>query len=125
MAFDECEHGSDPATCGVCRRQSSDVTTPRAAGQRSATPGAPIWDKYRTRYGNRPETFDAYVEVWQRSSGARDFPGGWTAFSRAANAEPAMDADLVARAEELMRLAGYEAAPKEPGVGRRWRRTAG
>lgn len=117
--MDECEHGSDPSTCGVCQRSAA----PKPSGGSGRSPGeagVPIWEKYRERYGNRPETFEAYVEVWQRSSGARDFPGGWTAFSRAANAEPAIDADLVARAEQLMRLHGYETGPKEHGVGRRW-----
>lgn len=119
MTLDECEHGSDPTSCSVCRRSSSASSTSSPANRERAV-GIPIWEKYRNRYSNRPETFDAYVDVWQRSSGARDFPGGWTAFSRAANAEPAIDADLVERAEELMRLAGYEAAPKQPGIGRRW-----
>lgn len=117
MGVDECEHGSDPSTCGVCRRGARPATVGISVGDAG---GVPIWEKYRDRYGNRPETFEAYVDVWQRSSGARDFPGGWTAFSRAANAEPAIDADLVARAEQLMVLHSYYAGPKEPGIGRRW-----
>jgi hypothetical protein len=78
------------------------------------------WEPYRGRYGRRPETFEAYVEVWKRLSGAQQFPGGWTMFSRAASAEPAIDRGLVRRAEELMRLGGYVSGPKERGVGRRW-----
>jgi hypothetical protein len=77
-------------------------------------------EQYRSRYGPRPETFEAYVDVFDNVPGAGDFPGGWTTFSRAANAEPAMDEELVRGAEELMAAGGYEPAPKEPGKGRRW-----
>jgi hypothetical protein len=77
-------------------------------------------EQYRSRYGPRPETFEAYVDVFDNVPGADDFPGGWTNFSRAANAEPAMDGELVRRAEELMATGGYESTPKEPGKGRRW-----
>jgi len=29
------------------------------------------WEKYRNRYRQRPETFEAYVDVWQRIPAAR------------------------------------------------------
>jgi hypothetical protein len=56
--------------------------------------------------------------------GAR-LPRGWTKFSRCANAEPAPAAsepDLVRRAEELMRVGGYEAddSARSRGRGRQW-----
>jgi hypothetical protein len=69
-------------------------------------------------------TFDAYVRVFFGTSAARAFPGGWTHFSRCANAEPALVAkepDLVALAENLMRSSGYEADDSgRPSKGRRW-----
>jgi hypothetical protein len=82
-------------------------------------------EKYRSRYlPDRESTFEAYVEVFFRLSGARDFPGGWTMFSRCANAEPALVRDepsLVTRAEELMRAAGYECDDSgRPRRGRTW-----
>lgn len=64
------------------------------------------------------------MKVFFRIAGACDFSGGWTMFSRCANAEPALARDepkLVARAEELMRLAGYEADDSgRPKKGRTW-----
>ena len=112
---DECKHGLTESTCSLCR-----PAAPVERSQGGRAPSSRPWEPYRERYARRPETFEAYVDVWQRLSGAREFPGGWTAFSRAANAEPAMDSSLVQRAEELVRLAGYECGPKQPGVGRRW-----
>ena len=36
------------------------------------------WDKYRDRYNARPETFDAYVDVWTRVPEVQQsFGDGW------------------------------------------------
>lgn len=113
MQDDECIHGLDLATCSLCRMSTA------ASSSRFETP---IWEKYRDRYKERPETFEAYVDVWQRLTGARSFPGGWTLFSRTANAEPAVDAALVRRAEDLMELGRYRLGLSTRHGGRRWRR---
>ena len=128
---DECIHGLALGTCTLCSRREPRRVRQAARGgglQQSLDTPASV-EKYRERYpGDREGTFDAYVEVFFSMSGARDFPGGWTNFSRCANAEPALtrDApDLVQRAEDLMRLAGYEADDSgRPRKGRRWARRA-
>lgn len=124
---DECKHGMATGTCSICN-------APSASKRSSATRGGGIsrsldspasLERYRDRYpGDRESTFEAYVEVFFRMEGARAFPGGWTMFSRCGNAEPDLaknQPDLVSRAEELMRLAGYEADDSgRPSRGRRW-----
>ena len=128
MSNDEwCMHDQVLGTCTIC--SGKDVPTTRSSTRASAT--AEVLDspaaleKYRSRYpGDREATFEAYVDVFFRLTGARAFPGGWTALSRCANAEPALVARepaLVARAEELMRAGGYEADDTgRPQKGRRW-----
>lgn len=117
-SFDgECIHGMPDGTCSICKAPASARSRPTATRSRAAS-GDP--EQYRVRYSSRPETFDAYLDVYRRLQGARNFPSGFAKFTQAANAEPAIDADLVRRAEELMRLGGYEPSEKLPGVGRRW-----
>jgi len=81
------------------------------------------WERYRARYNGRPETFEAYVDVWNRLPAARASFGGWVAFAQAANAEPAWvrdRSDRVRTAEHVMRTGGYEiGTPTERGA-RRW-----
>ena len=83
----------------------------------------PPWEKYRDRYNARPETFDAYVDVWNRLPEVRVLFGGWVGFAQAASAEASWVAnrpERVRAAEDLMRKAGYEIGePTEKG-GRRW-----
>lgn len=116
MTDDEyCPHDSFPDTCGVCNPPKNPPAdrVPGPAGL--PAPWTVLRPSSRTRDKYLPEreaTFEPYVEVFFRLSGARAFQGGWTMFSRCADAEPALLRDeptLVARAEELMRLAGYEA----------------
>ncbi len=81
-------------------------------------------EEYRLRFDDdRQDTFDAYVEVFF-DGGARDFPGGWVHFSRCASAEPERKETapaLVARAEALIRAAGYEVDDTgRPLKARRW-----
>lgn len=116
----ECRHGLAEGTCASCRGPSIRRAQPEARAGSAREPWAP----YEDRFNRRPETFAAYVDVWKRSSAAQQFPGGWTAFSRAASAEPAIDPLLVRRAEEVMEQFGYASCPKTAGVGRRWRRVA-
>jgi len=151
---DECIHLNNPALCSICngRDAAAKRTVRRAAAPApkkvttsktkptSSTPGRRVTrtvvatqssdteesvEQYRSRYaGDREPTFEAYVEVFFNTD-ARDFPGGWLAFSRCANAEPERKETapaLVRRAELLMRDAGYVA--DESGTfagGRRWR----
>jgi hypothetical protein len=83
----------------------------------------PPWEKYRDRYNGRPETFDAYVDVWNRLPAAQASFGGWVAFSQAANAEPAWVKDRPERvrtAEHLMRTGGYEIGLATERGARQW-----
>jgi hypothetical protein len=153
---EECIHLNDPALCTICNgKDAAGRRTPRAvkAAVKPATvkaakavKAAPrpttrltrtvvspqsldtpeSVEEYRSRYADdRQDTFDAYVEVFFGTE-ARDFPGGWTHFSRCASAEPERKETapaLVARAEKLMRAAGYEADDTgRPVKGRRWHR---
>jgi hypothetical protein len=127
----DCIHGMAPGTCSIC--SGRDEPTTGRPKRRRGSPGKldspEALEKYRERYlPDRKETFEAYVEVFFRVGSARNFPGGWTMFSRCANAEPALRRDephLVARAEEIMRLAGYEPDDSgRPRRGRRWLRQA-
>ena len=80
----------------------------------------PPWDKYQDRYKARPETFDAYVDVWTRLPETQASFGGWVGFAQATSAEPSWVAkhpERVRVAEELMRKAGYEiGGPTEKGA---------
>jgi hypothetical protein len=85
------------------------------------------WDKYRSRYNARPETFDAYVDAWKRVPEAQACFGGWVGFTQAANAEPTWVEERPERvhaAEEFMREAGYEIGPPTDRGARRWMRVA-
>src|SRR5438105_309577 len=90
---DACIHGLLPATCAICRGDESHGGSKGSRSSGSTTElGTPAaLEKYRSRYaGNREATFDAYVEVFFRIDAARNFPGGWTKFSRCANGEPSL-----------------------------------
>lgn len=80
------------------------------------------WTKYKDRYSLRPETFDAYVDVWKRIPEAHARFSGWASFSQAANAEPAQQPDRVRAAEECMRLGRYELGTPTKRGARRWHR---
>jgi hypothetical protein len=101
------------------RRESRIQLAPRTA-ENSAMP---VWERYRERYKGRPETFEAYVDVWNRMPAARASFGGWVAFSQAANAEPAWKKDRAERvrtAEHIMRSAGYDIGPATERGARQW-----
>ncbi len=122
-----CKHDLPPGTCSICSGRDKPGTGARGGshGPSDALDTPEALEKYRPRYlPNRETTFEAYVEVFFRSTAARQFHGGWTMFSRCANAEPklvATEPKLVARAEEIMRLAGYLADDSgRPNEGRRW-----
>lgn len=81
------------------------------------------WEQYEDRYTLRPETYEAYVDVWTRVPRARSEFTGWAIFSQTANAEPEKrrnHADRVKAAEEIMRAAGYEIGPTTLRGARRW-----
>jgi hypothetical protein len=83
------------------------------------------WEQYRDRYSERPETYDAYVDVWTRVGEARRQFSGWALFSQCANAEPAKLRDMparVAQAERLMGAGGYEIGSSTRRGARRWSR---
>jgi hypothetical protein len=149
---DECIHLMDPAFCSICNgKDAASNRTVRKAPPAHAPPKPRVTrtankapskrlttsvvatrsadteesvEEHRSRYtGERESTFDAYVTVFFNTD-ARDFPGGFLAFTRCANAEPERKATapaLVMRAERLMRGAGYEADELGAVGGRRWR----
>ena len=83
----------------------------------------PVWERYRARYSGRQETFEAYVDVWNRLPAAQASFGGWVAFTQAANAEPAWVRDRSERvqtAEHIMRKGGYEIGPTTERGARCW-----
>ena len=81
------------------------------------------WEKYKGRYSERPETYDAYVDVWKRVPAASEEFSGWPIFTQMASAEPDKwnrYPDRVRKAERFMREGGYEmGAPTKRGA-RRW-----
>jgi hypothetical protein len=90
---DECKHGLPLGACSLCSGKESTLKASgsRGGGSQQSLDTPDSVETYRKRYpGDREATFDAYVEVFFRLSGARNFPGGWTHFSRCANAEPAL-----------------------------------
>jgi hypothetical protein len=127
---DECKHGLATGTCSLCADQSGSHSPRRRSSRGSptslTTPAS--LEQYRARYPrDREATFEAYVDVFFRLSAARNFPGGWTKFSRCANAEPALvktERELVRRAEDLMKVGGYEVddSGRARGRGRKWRK---
>lgn len=75
------------------------------------------WEQYRDRYRQRPETFDAYINVWTSNPSARTHFSSWATFSRCGNAEPNKVKEQphkVRRAEELMKAAGYRIGSRSP-----------
>ena len=124
---DDCIHGLMPSTCSICK-QGVDTGTPkggRSAGSPTALDTPAALEKYRKNYrGDREPTFEAYVEVFFRIDAARNFPGGWTKFSRCANAEPTLaenERALIERAEGIMKAAGYVKDDSgRPRHGRKW-----
>jgi hypothetical protein len=113
-----------PATKATKAPTSSSTRVTRTVTSTQSLDTSESIEEYRSRYADdRQETFDAYVEVFF-STDARQFPGGWVHFSRCANAEPERKETapaLVARAEALMRAAGYIADDTgRPVKARRW-----
>ncbi len=73
-----------------------------------AEKGSPewAWEQYRPRYRARPETFNAYVDVWTHDPEARDAYPSWSMFSRCAGGEPAMR-HRMEPARSIMQKNGY------------------
>lgn len=88
----------------------------------------PAIENYRPRFNARPETFDALLDVWERSTAVRVSFRSWHRFGRCAIEEPSKYAeDTHARdvllAQCFMRDHGYVPdGPKKPNVGLRWLR---
>lgn len=83
---------------------------------------APAWEQYRDRYRQRPETFEAYVDVWTRLPGVREEFSGWASFSQAASAEPSQPDGRVRVAAGFMRQGGYEIGAATSRGAQRWRK---
>lgn len=87
------------------------------------------WEQYRDRYeSERPDTFAAYTEVWQRDASVRRKFSGWAIFARCANAETSTireTPDLVREAEALMSRNGYRIGSTTESGARTWSRTDG
>ena len=81
-------------------------------------------EQYRERYASeRPETFDAYVDVWKRSSSAHTDSSGWALLSQCANGEHAKAREMPSRirkAERIMTDAGYRIGRTTKRGARRW-----
>jgi hypothetical protein len=83
----------------------------------------PPWDNYRDRFNQRPETLEAYADVWTRVPEAQSSFGGWVGFMQAANAEPRWVTNRPERvqlAEAIMRSGGYEIGATTERGARRW-----
>jgi hypothetical protein len=82
------------------------------------------WEQYKDRYAaERPETYEAYVDVWNRIPAARHEFTGWAVFTQAANTEPKQkkhNPERVQVAERIMRQGGYEIGPPTKRNARRW-----
>jgi serine/threonine protein kinase len=87
-------------------------------------PGDPAWEweQYRPRYAARPETFDAYVDVWTTDLEVRAHYRSWSAFSRCANGESAVR-HRMGPARDAMTRNGYVLEDGPHGKGARWRRS--
>ena len=86
------------------------------------------WEQHRERFASRPETFDAYVEVWTRDLDARRKYADWLTFARCADADLAMvrkAPDLVRQAELILSRNGYRLGAGAGGSSRRWQHTRG
>jgi hypothetical protein len=82
------------------------------------------WEQYKDRYAaERPETYEAYVDVWNRIPAARREFTGWAIFTQTANAEPKQwrdHPDRVRIAERIMYQGGYELGPPTRRNARSW-----
>ncbi len=78
------------------------------------------WSMYKERYNQRPGTFDAIVDVWQRVPRAQQSFTGWSSFSQAANAEAARSPDRVLAAEQAMEAGGYKLGSPTVRGARQW-----
>jgi hypothetical protein len=84
------------------------------------------WEQYKDRFTQRPETYDAYVDVWTRNPSSRMHFSSWATFSQCASAEPKRqreEAHHVRRAESMMAAAGYEIGQPTARGARRWFKT--
>jgi hypothetical protein len=84
------------------------------------------WEQYRDRYEpERLETYEAYVDVWNRDADAERKYTDWITFAQCADANMTMVRtmpELVRHAETLMSRNGYRLST---GSGRRWQHTKG
>ncbi len=81
------------------------------------------WEQYADRYGSRPGTYKAYIDVWTTVPEAQEEFSSWAAFSQCANAEPKrreVNPDLVATAERLMEEGGYQIGTATSRGARQW-----
>jgi short subunit dehydrogenase-like uncharacterized protein len=82
------------------------------------------WEQHRDKYKARPDTFEAYVDVWTRIEETQQQFRSWATFARAANAQRATverQPGRVADAERLMREGGYEIGEPTKRGARQWR----
>lgn len=82
------------------------------------------WEQYRNRYTQRPETFDALVDVWCNGDVQQHFPS-WSMFSRCALAEPERARNAPERveiAQAAMERAGYVKAGTGARAALAWKR---
>lgn len=82
------------------------------------------WEQHRARFEpDRIETFDAYVDAWQRDHDARRKFVDWDTFARCCDADMTMvrkAPGLIREAEALMARNGYRLGTGAGGSSRRW-----
>lgn len=87
------------------------------------------WAEHQTSFDpDRPETFAAYVAVWERNADVRRAFGTWLVFAQCASADREARRDsaaLIREAEAAMARNGYRIGPSTDLGARRWLRTDG
>ncbi len=87
------------------------------------------WSQYETDFASdRPETFDAYVAVWEHNADVRRAFGSWITFAQCASADRLavrQSPALIRDAEAAMARNGYRMGPPTALGSRRWLRTDG
>jgi len=81
------------------------------------------WEQYQDRFNQRPETYNAYVDVWTKNPSARMHFGSWSMFTMCASVEPRLAREVphkVKRAEELLKAGGYKLGTPTARGARRW-----
>ncbi|HUF99982.1 MAG TPA: hypothetical protein VMM60_17800 [Ilumatobacter sp.] len=86
------------------------------------------WSQFEDDFADRPETFHAYVGVWERNADVRRAFGTWITCAHCASADREAirnSPGLIRDAEAAMARNGYRVGPSTELSSRRWLRTDG